>query len=166
MKQTRHILPILLMSLGVTTPYAHAQPPSPGQAVGHQRMSTREQENSVLVKRIQQRQTYATPEIARERLRANPNDAEAHRTLAMYLGTQPGKFQEEMRERREAIRCNPDNPYDIIELASMERPNQQAEAHRLLTGIANGHYDAYARQIARRILFGQAAPYPGPSQDH
>lgn len=117
-----------------------------------QDQAARQRENLALVKVIQQRQTYPTVKIAQEKLKQNPNDAEAHRTLAAHYGTQPGQFPAEMQERREAIRCNPDNPYDIVELASMERFVNHAESVRLLTGVMNGHYSDKVRQDARGLL--------------
>lgn len=126
-----------------------------------QDQAARQRENLALVKVIQQRQTYPTVKIAQEKLKQNSNDAEAHRTLAEHYGTQVGQFPAEMRERREAIRCNPDNPYDIVELASMERFVNHAESARLLTGVMNGHYSDKVRQDARGLLaFIQTHPKP------
>lgn len=139
---------LLPAALAMLVPGAQGQPsPPPTHS-----QSAREKENLALVKVIQQRQTYPTVEMAQEKLKQNPNDAEAHRTLADHYGTQAGQFPAEMRERREAIRCNPDNPYDIGALASMERFVNHAESVRLLTGVVDGHYNGHVRQDARGLL--------------
>lgn len=140
---------------------ARPLPTSPGQAASTPAsdLSALEQESAALTKRIDQQRIYATMKIAQQKVKADPNDAKAHRTLAEHLGAEHGQFQNEMQERREAVRCDPNNPYDIMALASMERYVHREESLRLLTGVVNGSYDAEAKREAGQVLAGiQAHP--------
>ena len=100
----------------------------------------------------QQTLTYPTPEDARQHLKTNPNDAAAHRTLADFYGKQHGQFQNELHERREAVRCNPDNPYDITFLGSMLQNSDKPEAIRLLSSVLSGPFPSDAKEEAKRAL--------------
>lgn len=96
--------------------------------------------------------TYPTPEAARKALKIDPNDAEAHRTLADFDGEHSDQFQNEIKERREAIRCYPNNPYDIMSLGSMIRRVDKPEAVRLLSQVANGNFSDDAKKEASGLL--------------
>jgi hypothetical protein len=96
--------------------------------------------------------TYSTPEAARKALKIDPNDAEAHRTLADFDGEHSDQFQNEIKERREAVRCYPNNPYDIINLGLVLSRVDKPEAVRLLSQVANGNFSSSAKKQASDIL--------------
>ena len=90
--------------------------------------SMQSQDQSALLKRINQQRTYPTLKFAQEKLKTDPHDAEAHRTLVEHYGEEHGQFLNELRESWAAVRCNPDNPYDIMTLGSKLRYVDHAES--------------------------------------
>lgn len=170
--KTQMKLPVVLVSVALVMPAIGvwgqtSQPMTQGQVLSKssQDQAALEKKSAELSKQINQQRIYPTLKMAQDILKNHPNDAEAHRTQAEHYAIEQGQFQNELRERREAMRCNPDNPYDIVSLGSMERFVNRPEALHLLASVANGPYDGWVKQQAKNTL-AYVLAHPQPSNAH
>lgn len=108
-------------------------------------------------------QRYDTVAEAQERLKTDPNDVKAHRTLAWQLfENSRTPVKQSRHEWEEVLRCDPSDQFAVVIIAPtlMEGTRQDKErAKRLLTPIA-AHGNVTLRGEARHMLQDIGAPVP------
>lgn len=107
-------------------------------------------------------QRYDSTVYAKERLKTNPDDVKAHRTLACQVLRSDSKadIQQARHEWEEVLRCDPSDQFAVIVYAPILIAGSSQERERarvLLTPIAE-HGNKRLRDEAKHMLRDIGAP--------